>query len=81
MRVNWFEGWRLFALLMLTLTALSLWIAGMHAFDADGMRRVIRFTARTSLVFFCTAFSAASAGATLAQWLDAVDAATAAILV
>jgi hypothetical protein len=45
------------------------------------VRRVIRFTARTSLVFFCTAFSAASAGATLAQWLDAVDAATAAILV
>jgi DMSO/TMAO reductase YedYZ heme-binding membrane subunit len=60
MRVNWFEGWRLFALLMLTLTALSLWIAGMHGFDADGMRRVIRFTARTSLLFFCMAFSAAS---------------------
>lgn len=60
MRVNWFEGWRLSALLMLTLTALSLWIAGMHGFDADGMRRAIRFTARTSLLFFCMAFSAAS---------------------
>ena len=60
MRVNWFEGWRLFAVLMLILTALSLWIAGMHAFDADGMRRVIPFTARTSLMFFCMAFSAAS---------------------
>ena len=60
MRVNWFEGWRLFAVLMLILTALSLWIAGMHAFDADGVRRVIRFTARTSLLFFCMAFSAAS---------------------
>jgi methionine sulfoxide reductase heme-binding subunit len=58
MRVNWFEGWRLFTVLMLTLTALSLWIAGMHGFDADGMRRVIRFTARTSLLFFCMAFSA-----------------------
>src|SRR5579864_1523401 len=60
MRANWFEGWRLFAVLMLILTALSLWIAGMHGFDADGVRRVIRFTARTSLLFFCIAFSAAS---------------------
>lgn len=60
MRANWFEGWRLFAVLMLILTALSLWIAGMHGFDADGVRRVIRFTARTSLLFFCMAFSAAS---------------------
>ena len=58
MRVNWFEGWRLFVVLMLTLTALSLWIAGMHAFDVDGVRRVIRFTAKTSLLFFCLAFSA-----------------------
>jgi sulfoxide reductase heme-binding subunit YedZ len=60
MRTNWFEGWRLFAVLMLTLTLLSLWIAGMHAFDVDGVRRVIRFTARTSLLFFCLAFSAAA---------------------
>src|ERR1700730_18902854 len=60
MRANWFEGWRLFAVLMLILTALSLWIAGMHGFDSDGVRRVIRFTARTSLLFFCMAFSAAS---------------------
>jgi methionine sulfoxide reductase heme-binding subunit len=61
MRMNWFEGWRLFAVLMLTLILLSLGIAGMHAFDLDGVRRVIRFTARTSLLFFCLAFSAASA--------------------
>ena len=60
MRANWFEGWRLFAVLMLTLAALSLWIAGMHAFDAEGVRMVIRFTARTSLLFFCLAFSAAA---------------------
>jgi DMSO/TMAO reductase YedYZ heme-binding membrane subunit len=60
MRVNWFEGWRLFAVLMLTLTVLSLWITAMHAFDADGLRQVIRFTARTSLLFFCMAFAAAS---------------------
>jgi sulfoxide reductase heme-binding subunit YedZ len=48
-------------MLMLTLCLLSLWIAGMHAFDVDGVRRVIRFTARTSLLFFCLAFSASSA--------------------
>jgi sulfoxide reductase heme-binding subunit YedZ len=57
-RSNWFEGWRLFAVLMLTLTALSLWIAEMRGFETDGIRKVIRFTARTSLLFFCLAFSA-----------------------
>lgn len=57
-RSNWFEGWRLFAVLMLTLTALSLWIAGMRGFEVDGARMAIRFTARTSLLFFCLAFSA-----------------------
>ena len=60
MRVNWFVGSRLFTVLMLILTALSLWIAGMHAFDPEGVRMVIRFTARTSLLFFCLAFSAAA---------------------
>ena len=60
MRANWFEGWRLFAVLMLTLTALSLWIAGMHGFDVEGVRMAIRFTARTSLLFFCLAFSASA---------------------
>jgi sulfoxide reductase heme-binding subunit YedZ len=57
---NWFEGWRLFAVLTLTLFALSVWIAGMRRFDADGVRMVIRFTARTSLLFFCLAFGAAA---------------------
>lgn len=60
MRGNWFEGWRLFAALMLALGALSLWIAGMRGFDVDGVRMVIRFTAKTSLLFFCLAFSAAA---------------------
>jgi sulfoxide reductase heme-binding subunit YedZ len=59
-RQNWFEGWRLFAVLTLTLIALSIWIAGMRQFDASGVRMVIRFTARTSLLFFCLAFSAAA---------------------
>jgi DMSO/TMAO reductase YedYZ heme-binding membrane subunit len=59
-RQNWFEGWRLFALLSLTLLALSIWIAGMRGFEVDGVRMVIRFTARTSLILFCLAFAAAA---------------------
>jgi len=59
-RQNWFEGWRLFAVLALILIALSIWIAGMRQFEVDGVRMVIRFTARTSLLFFCLAFSAAA---------------------
>jgi DMSO/TMAO reductase YedYZ heme-binding membrane subunit len=57
---NWFEGWRLFTLLSLTLLALSIWIAGMRSFEVEGVRMVIRFTARTSLVLFCLAFAAAA---------------------
>jgi methionine sulfoxide reductase heme-binding subunit len=57
---DWFEGWRLFALLVLILTGLCLWIAGMRHFEAEGVRMVVRFTARTSLLFFCLAFSAAA---------------------
>jgi len=59
-RQNWFEGWRLFAVLALTLTALCLWIAGMRQFEVDGIRMVIRFTARSSLLLFCFAFGAAA---------------------
>jgi DMSO/TMAO reductase YedYZ heme-binding membrane subunit len=59
-RQNWFEGWRLFGLLTLVLIALSIWIAGMRHFEVEGVRMVIRFTARTSLLFFCLAFSAAA---------------------
>src|SRR6202165_1672218 len=59
-RKNWFEGWRLFAVLALTLVALCVWIAGMRQFEVDGVRMVIRFTARTSLLLFCLAFSAAA---------------------
>ena len=57
---DWFEGWRLFAVLALTLLALSVWIAAMRQFEVDGVRMVIRFTARTSLLLFCLAFSAAA---------------------
>jgi methionine sulfoxide reductase heme-binding subunit len=47
-------------MLLLALVALSIWIAGMRQFEVDGVRMVIRFTARTSLLFFCVAFSAAA---------------------
>ncbi len=57
---SWFEGWRLFAVLALTLIVLCIWIAGMRQFGVDGVRMVIRFTARTSLLFFCLAFGAAA---------------------
>ena len=59
-RQNWFEGWRLFAALTVTLFGLSIWIAGMRQFEVDGVRMVIRFTARTSLLLFCLAFGAAA---------------------
>jgi DMSO/TMAO reductase YedYZ heme-binding membrane subunit len=59
-RRNWFESWRLLAVLTLVLTALSTWIAGMRGFEVDGVRMVIRFTARSSLLFFCLAFAASA---------------------
>ena len=67
-RQNWFEGWPLFAVLTLVLIALSVWIAGMRQFEVEGVRSVIRFTARTSLVLFCLAFSA---GALARLWPNA----------
>lgn len=67
-RQNWFEGWRLFAVLTLVLVALSIWIAGMRQFEVEGVRMVIRFTARTSLMLFCLAFSA---GALARLWPNA----------
>jgi len=59
-RQTWFEGFRLLALLTLVLAGLCIWIAGMRQFEAEGLRMVIRFTARTSLLFFCLAFSASA---------------------
>jgi methionine sulfoxide reductase heme-binding subunit len=55
---GFFDRWRLFAVLTLTLIALSVWIAGMRQFEVEGVRMAIRFTARTSLLFFCMAFGA-----------------------
>jgi methionine sulfoxide reductase heme-binding subunit len=59
-RQSWFEGWRLFAILTLILVALCAGLAGIRDFDVNGVRMVVRFTARTSLLFFCLAFSAAA---------------------
>ena len=59
-RHTWFEGWRLLAVLTLSLIVLSLWIASMRQFEVEGVRMVIRFTARSSLLLFCLAFSAAA---------------------
>jgi DMSO/TMAO reductase YedYZ heme-binding membrane subunit len=59
-RQSWFEGWRLLAVLTLSLIALSLWIASMRQFEVEGVRMVIRFTARSSLLLFCLAFGAAA---------------------
>jgi len=59
-RRDWFEGYRLLALLTLFLIALCLWLAGMRHFDTEGVRMVVRFTARSSLLLFCLAFSAAA---------------------
>src|SRR3978361_1802057 len=67
-RQDWFEGWRLFALLALTLMVLSVGIAGLRQFEVDGVRMVIRFTARTSLLLFCLAFGA---GALAKLWPNA----------
>jgi methionine sulfoxide reductase heme-binding subunit len=57
---DWFEGYRLLSLLALILIALCLWLAAMRHFDTDGVRMVVRFTARSSLLLFCLAFSAAA---------------------
>jgi len=59
-RQGWLEGWRLLAALTLTLVVLSLWIASMRQFEVEGVRMVIRFTARSSLTLFCLAFGAAA---------------------
>ncbi|QPF93489.1 ferric reductase-like transmembrane domain-containing protein [Bradyrhizobium commune] len=59
-RQSWFEGWRLLAVLAVSLIALSLWIASMRQFEVEGVRMVIRFTARSSLLLFCLAFGAAA---------------------
>jgi hypothetical protein len=53
------NGWRLTGLLSLLLVALAAGFLAFHP-DVEGLRRMIRATARTSLVLFALAFSAAA---------------------
>jgi hypothetical protein len=53
------NGWRLTGRLALLLTAMAGGVLALHP-DVEGLRLVIRATARTSLVLFALAFSAAA---------------------
>jgi sulfoxide reductase heme-binding subunit YedZ len=59
-RQEYFEGWYLLGLTSLVMAALAVWLAQMRGFEVDGVRMVVRYTARTSLLFFCVAFSASA---------------------
>jgi sulfoxide reductase heme-binding subunit YedZ len=54
------EGWYLLGFTSLVMAALAVWLASMRGFEVDGVRMVVRYTARTSLLFFCLAFSASA---------------------
>ncbi len=70
---GWLEGWRLTVAATLAVASLSIWLASMRGFEVDGVRLVIRFTARTSLLFFCLAFGASALArlwpASVTRWL------------
>lgn len=54
------NGWRLTGLLSLLLAAMALWFVVGDGGGIDGLRLAIRSTARTSLVLFVLAFTAAA---------------------
>ncbi len=54
------NGWRLMGLLSLLLTAMALYLLSVQGWDTEGIRLVIRATARTSLVLFVLAFTASA---------------------
>ncbi|HYX04110.1 MAG TPA: hypothetical protein VE963_18600 [Reyranella sp.] len=54
------NGWRLTGVVSLVLLAMALALAAAHGWDAEGIRLVIRATARTSLVLFVLAFTASA---------------------
>lgn len=54
------NGWRLTGLLSFLLTAMALWLVVGDGGGVDGLRLAIRSTARTSLVLFVLAFTAAA---------------------
>jgi sulfoxide reductase heme-binding subunit YedZ len=59
-RQGYIEGWYLLGLTSLVMAALAVWLAHMRGFEVDGVRMAVRYTARTSLLFFCLAFSASA---------------------
>ncbi len=54
------NGWRLTGVLSLLLSAMALYLLSVQGWDAEGIRLVIRATARTSLVLFVLAFTASA---------------------
>jgi len=52
------NGWRLTGVLSLLLAAMALYLLSAQGWDAEGIRLVIRATARTSLMLFALAFTA-----------------------
>jgi methionine sulfoxide reductase heme-binding subunit len=54
------NGWRLTGVLSLLLAAMALYLLSVDGWQADGIRLVIRATARTSLVLFVLAFTASA---------------------
>ena len=54
------NGWSLTGVLTLAVVLMAFAIAAAHGFDVEGVAAVIRATARTSLLLFCLAFSAAA---------------------
>jgi sulfoxide reductase heme-binding subunit YedZ len=59
-RRDMLNGWSLTGLLALAIVLMALGIAAGHGFDTEGVRAVIRATARTSFLLFGLAFSAAA---------------------
>ena len=59
--VSYRDGWRLVTLIAAMLTIMTVGVAAVRNFDVDGIRMAVRYTARSSLVLFCLAFSARAA--------------------
>jgi sulfoxide reductase heme-binding subunit YedZ len=54
------QGWRLAGVLSVLLLGMSVWLLDAHDGDVEGVRMVIRATARTSLLLFLLAFTASA---------------------
>lgn len=54
------EGWPLVGVMAVAVGVVALAAAGAGNFESEGARAAIRWTARTSLLFFCLAYAAAA---------------------